>query len=262
MLNSRTDISKQAKWLLQEDPDYLLAYPSNLSALARYFLEKGYLLNNIREIRSFGEALGDSVRNICRQAWNVGIVDGYTTQEVGIIAIQCPDHEENYHVQSENCLVEVVDDQGVPCRPGEIGRILVTSLHNFAMPLIRYEIGDYAEVGLSCPCGRGLPVLKKILGRVRNMLILPNGEKKWPSLAYSQYADIAPIQQFQVIQKSLESIEMRLVVNELLNKEQEQGLAKVIANSLGYPFQVSFTYMDEIPRSSSNKFEEFMSEIA
>jgi phenylacetate-CoA ligase len=104
------------------------------------------------------------------------MVDMYTCQEAGYLALQCPDHP-HYHVQSENVLLEVVDDQGLPCAPGEVGRVLVTSLNNFATPLIRYEIGDYAEVGAACSCGRGLPVLKRIMGRYRNLLTLPDGTR-------------------------------------------------------------------------------------
>ena len=88
----------------------------------------------------------------------------YTCQEAGYLALQCPDYP-HFHVQSENVLLEVVDDVGQPCGPGEVGRVLITSLNNFATPLIRYELGDYAEVGAPCPCGRGLPVLKRIMGR-------------------------------------------------------------------------------------------------
>lgn len=261
-LNSNTDIAIQAKWLMEQDPDYLLTYPSNLSALAKHFLDNGYSLNKLKEVRSFGEALGSEVRDLCQEAWNVSLVDGYSTQEIGLIAFQCPERAENYHIQSEINLVEIVNEDGIPCKEGETGRVLVTNLHNFAMPLLRYEVGDFAEVGAACPCGRGLPVLKRILGRVRNMITLPSGQKKWPDFASRHYADIAPIQQFQMIQKTLETLEMRLVVSEPMNKEQEKRLAEVVRNALGYPFVIGFSYLDEIPRSASGKFEEFLSEVA
>ena len=96
----------------------------------------------------------------------------YSSQEVGYIALECPTGE-SYHVQAENVLVEVLDDQDRPCSPGDVGRVVVTALHNFATPLLRYDIGDYAEVGAPCPCGRGLPALRRIMGRQRNMALLP-----------------------------------------------------------------------------------------
>ena len=126
-------------------------------------------LPGLREVRTLGEASTPDLRALCREAWGVPLVDVYSAEEVGYIALQCPEHE-HYHVQAESVLVEILDERGAPAPPGETGRVVVTDLHNFAMPLVRYEIGDYAEVGEPCACGRGLPVLRRIVGRVRNML--------------------------------------------------------------------------------------------
>jgi phenylacetate-coenzyme A ligase PaaK-like adenylate-forming protein len=71
-------------------------------------------------------------------------------------------------VQSESVLLEIVDDAGRACAPGRAGRVVVTSLHNFATPLIRYELGDLAEFGAPCACGRSLPVISRVLGRSRS----------------------------------------------------------------------------------------------
>src|SRR5262249_57510260 len=105
-------------------------------------------------------------------------------------------------VQSENLLLEVLDERGRPCGPGETGRVVVTTLHNFAMPLIRYAIGDYATVGPPCPCGRGLPVLTRIMGRARNMLTLPDGKQIWPYFAGENLSGLAPTRQYQLVQTS------------------------------------------------------------
>ena len=78
-------------------------------------------------------------------------------------------------MQAENVLLEIIDAAGNPLPPGNVGRVVITVLHNLAMPLIRYEIGDYAAFGGECTCGRGLPVLERIVGRARNMLRLPDG---------------------------------------------------------------------------------------
>jgi phenylacetate-coenzyme A ligase PaaK-like adenylate-forming protein len=96
--------------------------------------------------------------------WDVPLTDLYAADEAGCIALQCPDHE-HYHVQSESVLVEVLDVEGRACAPGAVGRVVVTTLQNFAMPLVRYDIGDVAEAGDPCPCGRGLPVLRRIARR-------------------------------------------------------------------------------------------------
>ncbi|OGQ96335.1 MAG: hypothetical protein A2521_10815 [Deltaproteobacteria bacterium RIFOXYD12_FULL_57_12] len=261
LLNSATDISQQAAWLLDKNPDYLLSYPSNLAALATHFLKSGQQLSRLRQVRTMGEVLAADFRALCRQAWNVPVADVYSAQELGSIALQCPEHEENYHVQSENLLVEVLDDANEPCRPGETGRVVVTTLHNYAMPLIRYEVGDYAEVGEACPCGRGLPVLRRILGRVRNLLTMPNGEKQWPYMGIMKFTEIAPVKQFQMIQRSLEHIELRLAVDRPLNNDEEEKLTELVQRALSHPFRITFSYLPEIPRSPSGKFEDFVSEV-
>ncbi|TFG81265.1 MAG: phenylacetate--CoA ligase family protein, partial [Chromatiales bacterium] len=173
-LNVQTDVSEQLDWLLQEDPDYLITHTSNLGALAELSLRKRVRLPRLRQARSFSEALRPALRETVRAAWGVEIADVYSCEEAGYIALQCPQHE-HYHVQAENLIVEILDADGKFCAPGETGEVVLTTLHNFAMPLIRYRLGDYAEFGDPCPCGRGLPVLRRIHGRQRNMLRLPDG---------------------------------------------------------------------------------------
>jgi phenylacetate-CoA ligase len=196
-----------------------------------------------------------------RKIFGVAIVDLYSANELGNVALQCP-KSGNYHVQSESVLVEVLDDRGAPCRPGEIGRVVVTSLHNYATPLVRYVIGDYAEVGAPCPCGRGLPTLKRVVGRVRNMLCLPSGEKRWPLVGFAEFRDIAPIRQYQFEQKSLEEIEARFVADRPLTPAEEAKLTALIQASLDHPFQISFNYPPELRPRPNGKFEEFISAIA
>jgi len=261
ILNSSTDIALQAQFLIREDPDYLLSYPSNIEALARYFIREGLKLGRLRAVRTLGETLGSEVRSVCKEAWGVGLVDMYTAQEVGYIALQCPENEDVYHVQAENLHVEVVDDEGQPCGPGEVGRVLLTTLHNFAMPLIRYEIGDYAEVGGLCSCGRTLPVLSRIMGRRRNMLVLPNGERGWPAFGMSLWVETLPITQFQFVQKSLDRIEARLVTSRQLTAEEESSFKDILRENFRHPFNIDIIFLENIPRSSGGKFEDFISEV-
>ena len=262
-LNIASDTNAQVQWLVRENPDYLVSYPSNLVALAAICVKKGHRLSQLRQVVTVGETVTDAMRKTIRDAWGVPSTDSYTCEETGYLALQCPDHE-HYHVQSENVYLEVVDDDGDPCRPGDVGRVLVTGLHNFATPLIRYELGDYAEVGEACPCGRGLPVIKRILGRRRNRLILPNGESQFPYLG--EYEDFQAITtsvlEFQYVQHSLEEVEKKMVVSEPLTTEQEEKIRALIIKSLGYPFRITLSYHDKIPRSPRGKFEEFICEVA
>lgn len=260
-LDIRASIDTQLGWLEQRQPDYLLSYPSNIAELARQSLARRIRMPGLREVRTIGEVLTAETRALCRQAWDVPVTDAYSTDEVGYIALQCPRHE-HYHVQSEGLLVEIIDEQGRACAPGGVGRVVVTTLHNFAMPLVRYGIGDYAEAGAPCPCGRGLPVLRRIMGRVRNMLMLANGERYWPMLGTQSFPKIAPILQHQFVQKSLGCLELRLVAARTLTSQEQESLRKHIESRLPVHMQLNFVYCSEIPRSKGGKFEDFISEIS
>jgi phenylacetate-CoA ligase len=261
VLAIRSDVKAQAKWLRRENPTYLLTYPSNLLLLARHFQQRRKPVpKGLQEIRTMSEMLAPATRRVCEEVFGVPIVDMYSTQEVGYLALQCPDHP-NYHVQSETVIVEVLDDGGHPCRPGDVGRVVVTPLHNYAMPLLRYEVGDYAEVGEPCPCGRGLPVLTRVMGRVRNMLTFPDGRRNWPVFADNQFVTIAPIRQYQFVQKTPARIEVRLVADRAVTSEEEERLRVLINGRLGYDFELVFRYPADIPRDASGKFEDFRSEV-
>lgn len=256
----QTDVDTQLGWLERQQPDYLLSYPSNIGELARRAIARSIRMPRLREVRTMGEVLPAEVRALCQQAWGVPVVDSYSSQEVGYLALQCPEHD-HYHVQSEAVLVEVLDGEGRPCAPGTTGRVVVTSLHNFATPLVRYEIGDYAEAGPPCSCGRGLPVLTRVLGRVRNMLVLANGARHWPAFGSAGLADLAPILQQQLVQKDFDTLEVRLVTARPLAPAEEESLRRYIQARLPASFSIRFSYCDSIGRSAGGKFEDFLSEI-
>jgi phenylacetate-CoA ligase len=174
--------------------------------------------------------------------------------------VQCPEFD-HYHIQSESVLLEILDDAGDPVKPGELGRVVVTPLHNFATALLRYEMGDYAEVGEPCPCGRGLPVIKRILGRARDIVVLPSGEKRFGWLSSRGFAKIAALVQYQVVQTSPKEMEVRLVAHRHLNEEEREIVRATIIQGFGYDFALTFTYHDELPRSASGKFFVFRSEV-
>jgi phenylacetate-CoA ligase len=260
-MNIKTDIDEQMRWLDGQQPNYLISHPSNIYALAKRSIEEGITLARLHQVRTFGEVVSPELRAICLKAWNAPVVDAYSCEEIGYIALQCTESED-YHVQSESLLVEVLDDDGRQCAAGEVGRVVITTLLNFAMPLLRYEIGDYAEVGAPCACGRGLVVLKRIMGRQRNLITLPGGKQHWPSFPEESWGDIAPIRQLQLVQKSLENIEVRLVADRTLTDVEEGQFVKVMQEKLGHPFSITLQYMDKIERSANNKYEDFISELS
>lgn len=260
-LHVHTAIEDQIKWLRRKNPSYLLTVTSNLHGLANYCRDEGIKFPKLQDISAIGEVMTDEVRSACREAWGVDVKDVYSSVEVGYLGLQCPEND-HLHVQGEASLIEVLDEEGRPCEPGETGRVVATPLHNYAMPLIRYAVGDYAVVGERCSCRRGLPVIEKVLGRTRNMLCLPDGRRFFPTFLGHTFSELAPVKQYQILQKTLDTLEVRFVVKRRMTTSEEDAVRGFIRERLDYPFEINFTYVDVIERALSGKFEEFKSEVA
>ena len=248
-------IDDQLEWLRRQDPTYLLTYPSVLGELVRLSTARGIRIPGLVQARTLSEIVTPELRRACREAWNVPVADIYSAEEVGYIASQCPDHD-HYHLQAENVLVEVIDENGRECTPGDVGRVVVTDLHNFATPLIRYDIGDFAEVGPSCPCGRGLPVLSRIIGRARNLLVTADGKRHYPFLGQSQFLDIAPILQHQFVQTGYDVVEARIVMREAPTDEQVAALSAHVEKHMPAGVRVKVVRVESIPRGPGGKYED------
>ncbi len=252
-------IEQQADWLARQNPHYLQTAPQNLAALVEHFRATGVQLPNLRGVSTYSGALNESQRRACREVWGVTIADIYSSVEAGYLALQCPDYE-HYHVPAETILLEILDAEGRPCAPGEEGRVVVTPLHEFAQPLIRYDIGDFAEAGGPCRCGRGLPVIKRIVGRERHMLIMPSGQQTSPYFVVGLASDL-PIAQFQVAQQAPDRLEARIVPRGSFGAAEEAQLLERLNERLPAAYDITVSYHDEIPRTESGKYMDFKSEI-
>jgi phenylacetate-CoA ligase len=259
MLDVTAPLAVQAEWLLRQRADYLLTHPTNLLFLARHCRAHGIALG-FRGIATLAEPVGPEHRALCRAVFGAAITDFYSTRDAGYLALQCPSGA-HYHVQGEDVLVEILDEAGNACAPGAMGRVVVTPLHGFAMPLIRYDIGDYAVPGPPCACGRGLPVIERILGRTRNMLRRPSGELLFPGFTLVHLAEIEPVIQVQVVQTALDRLEARLAVRRPLTDDENARAHALLAKALGGEFVIAISTCAEIPRSAGGKYEEFRSEI-
>ncbi|MDB5803825.1 MAG: hypothetical protein JWN73_1147 [Betaproteobacteria bacterium] len=257
-LPTTTDLNAQLDWLLAEAPGYLHSTPSNLRALVLRSRETGRIPRGLDAVVSYAESLPVDLRQLLREVWNTRLIDIYSCTETGTIALQCPRHD-HYHVQSELVIAEVLRDDGSSCATGEVGRLVLTDLCNFGMPLIRYEIGDYAEAGATCDCGRQLPVLKRIMGRRRNMAVDPDGRVFWPAFPSDAWYQIAPVRQAQLVQHTPASIEVRYVMERDLSEAEQAQIAAIQGSEMRYPFEFRFSRVSAIARSPGEKFEEFIS---
>ena len=260
LLDIRSGPAEQAAFLQQVQPAYLLTYPSALRSLLDHCEAESLRFPSLRQVRTVSEMLRPGQRARCQAVLGVPLVDAYSTQEVGNLALQCPEHA-HYHLQSETVLTEVLRDDGTPCEVGEVGRLVVTPLHHFAMPLFRYEVGDLAEVGAPCPCGRGLPVLSRILGRTRDLLHFPDGRQAWPVFADHRFREVAPLRQWRLIQTHLDALTFQVVSERPLTPAEQETLARIVTDRTGFPFTVTFESLDHIPRGPGGKYADFVSRV-
>lgn len=266
ILDVSTPLGVQLDWLVRQEAGYLSTYGTNAAALLALAEKKQIRLPWLREIGTFAEVLPPGTREAARRVWGVPLVDGYSASEFGFVAFECREAR-RMHVQSESVLLEILRDDGSPCEPGELGRVVMTALHAFYMPLIRYDIGDYAALGEPCDCGRGLPVLERVVGRVRNMLVLPNGDRFWPRFGSITLGDVAPLEQFRLVQKSLERLELEFTSKRELTQEERARVERLVLGALRplvepvHPLSLSLTRVEAISRSAGGKFEDFVSEL-
>ncbi len=250
----------QLRFLKALRPARLLLRPSTLRLLLAHLREQKESLEGLRSVWTMSEGVNTDLRDMCRDVLGCEIVSNYSAGEAGYLALQCPTGV-GYHVMSEVVRLEVLDADGRACEPGDIGRVIVTPLNNYAMPLLRYAIGDEAEAGAPCRCGRGLPVLSQIVGRVQDYLLLPDGSRRRVNLSHYRISAMGFIREFQVAQTGPLHAELRLAASRELSADERATLDTLFKNAVGSSFERKIVVVDEIAKTSSGKLLQFVNEF-
>jgi phenylacetate-CoA ligase len=264
ILEIRTPTADQLEWLERVQPAYVMTYPNNLRAIAETAKARSGSPLRLKALIASGEVLSDETREIVMSVFGCAAIDVYASREVGQIAFQCPDAA-NFHVCSELVLCELLDERGREVGAGEYGRVVVTSLYNYAMPFIRYDLGDVAKRSSSrCSCGRGLPAVERIGGRARNLYIAPDGSRQWPPLGpiTKSLARVLPYRQVQFVQDDLTTIEIRYVPMSPGDEPDLDRVQEVMRRELHPSVRIRLTAIDQIERGAGRKIEQFISRIA
>ncbi|MBT8061630.1 MAG: phenylacetate--CoA ligase family protein [Xanthomonadales bacterium] len=171
LLSSAQPLEIRQAWLEQKQPGYLASDPATLEEHA-FSRPSGPVASSLKGVLGTSSQMTPLMRHRIERSFQVPVNQNYGANEIGIIALRCG--AGRYHVQQEHCLVEITDRHGEAVGPGQQGRILVTGLSNFAMPLFRYELGDLATVPVDpCPCGRTQKSFTDIEGRFRRWHNVP-----------------------------------------------------------------------------------------
>lgn len=261
---SRDEMRECLAELSRDPPKLIVAYVQALDDLASLAEEEGIELAPQRAIISTAGTLEPHMRERIERVFGCRVFDRYGSREVGDIAGECH-HRRGLHVFPWTNYVEVLaDDADRPAAPGEAGRVVVTSLCNYAMPLIRYEIGDRASLPAdgapACPCGRGGQRLARLFGRTVDTFKAPDGRmvngEYFTHLLY--FRDF--ITRFQVVQRSPNRLVYRMVT---AGPAPEAELEEIVAGTraaLGPECEVEFEFVERIEPSPSGKYRYTISE--
>jgi phenylacetate-CoA ligase len=259
-MEASTDFDQLADQLCEIDPLHIFSYPEFLEEIIKELERSGRTLPSLKKVFTGSEVLDDPVRQHARDALGVEIADSYGTTE-GFIAWQCP--AGRYHVNAEHMLLEIVDDEDREVAPGQMGRVVVTTLENRLMPLVRYEIGDYAVASDGrCGCGRTLPTIERIIGRGINLFRLRNGRLLSPWDMVEVVRCYREFRQFQLVQEELDRYVINFAAEVPIAVKVEEEIRAKFAKILGIEVTVTYERVAEVPRTSSGKYMIALSNLA
>jgi len=244
--------------LLRIRPQFLQGYPGVLCEIARHVSESERERIGLRLMACGGELLTAEARRRIESSFGARLFNCYGTSEFNLAASECP-VSGLMHVQSESCLAEVLQGDR-PVAPGETGELVLTALHSYAMPFIRYRTGDYVVRGPdACPCGAPVPTLASVAGRTADHFRDPGGDLIHPFEIEGKLTPyIAPIRQYQIAQTSPTEIEVRIRLSDDSAKPQVDPLRNDYGAYEKRGVRVSVIYVDELPSQPGGKFKTFV----
>jgi len=259
------DLERYYKKIIKFRPAYFYGYTSMLYEFAQFIKRRDLDGSKIslKAIISTSEVLYDTQKNLLEEVFNCRVYNEYGCGEFGPIAFEC--EEGRMHINSENIFVEIIKN-GKPVKPGESGEIVLTELNNRVMPLIRYRMGDVGILSNEvCPCGRGLPILEKIVGRALDFIVGSKGNKVHGEYFNYLMEEIQgrtkAIKQFQIIQKKIGEIEFHIVKDIKFSPETITYINEQLFKILGSDLKIKYQYTNEIKRQTSGKLRLVISEL-
>jgi len=260
--NVSDKMEQQIEWLQKIQPDYAQTYPGVFEEWL--FANEGRNpAPSLKALIGVGSQLTPSLEEKLNESFGVPVHISYGLNEIGKVAMRCS--AGRYHVHTELCLVEIVDETGKPCAPGAVGHLLVTGLRNFAMPLIRYDTGDLAEVAEGeCPCGRTQPFFAEIAGRYRRYAGLPEGTRERVrairhAIEKMPLEAMAFLRRYQLHQDRENRFTLRLKTASPAPETFRRRIHEAWATTGGAPLTIM--EMDEISASHAGKLLDFVSDL-
>lgn len=241
-------------------PAVLDGYPSTLYILAKYLLSRGETFP-LRAAVTSSETLYDFQRAAIEQAFACRVFDYFALAERAVFSSECS-HHEGHHIAMEYGIAEVVDLEGHPVRRGTQGRLIGTTLHNRAMPLIRYVTNDAtALLDHTCSCGRGSEMMDDVATKAEDVLTLKDGRLISPSVLTHPFKPLESIEGSQIFQKAPDHIVIRIVAGGGYDPSLSDHLVREFKARLGDDVWVDVQLVDQLEYSKNGKFKWVISEV-
>lgn len=241
-------------------PKYVLGYTSTLATIADSLLRRNLRLSSpLSGVVTIAETLTEDRRRFIEEFFGAPIINRYGQREFKFWCAQsCSESPQRFHVNTELVVWEVVREDGSPAAPGELGRVVLTNLHNYAMPFIRYDTGDLAVAGTtSCNCGRGFPLVEQLQGRSQECVVTLSGKMINP-VSLGQYLFVShnyvdAVRQYQLIVEGPHSMRLLIVAASGFADHTGEDLRRDMAELLGEDVTVRVDMVSEIPLEKSGK---------
>jgi len=225
--------------------------------LARFIEEKGIIAPKLRAVITSSEKLTQEMRDTFRRVYGCKTFDSYSgVEDCGLIS-EC--EEGSLHVSPDMGIIEFLNKDQKPAKIGERAELVCTGILNFNQPLIRYRIGDMAVLSESeCTCGRKMPVVSEIAGRVEDVVIGPDGREM--VRFHGIFINISNIIRAQVIQEEIDYFNINVEVNSPLSTEQRKIIETRMKSQLG-SIQMQVNEVEQIPLNANGKFQAVISKV-
>ncbi len=242
--------------LKRKKPTTILAFSSPIHELAKYMARKGIDGYRLKGLITTGEPLYDHQRSLVADMFHCDIQDSYRSREAGPMAQECEAHS-GMHINAECLYLELDNPRPMASSGEQAGNVLVTDLLNYGMPLIRYYMGDTAVLSdRPCPCGRGLPLMKEIVGRALDVFVTPEGRLVSTIAMVMYMVNAAPgfFGQMQVVQDAADHLTLKMTRDLIPSKEVMDHQARIVEKLFGTRMRITYEFVDEIPREKSGKY--------
>lgn len=255
---SASTVKDYINGMIKHKVKYMTGYASANYFLARFIEESGLKAPQMKAILTSSEKLTPEMRDTFRRVYGCETFDSYNGVEASCLISECECHK--LHIVPDVGIVEILNEKGQHCQPGETGEVITTGLLNFSQPLIRYRMGDYITLSSdqTCKCGREMPVVDEVVGRIEDTVIGPDGREMMRF--HGVFIDIPSIIEGQVIQHTLRDFEIKVVASNNLTENELATIRRSMISQLGN-INIKINTVESIPRTANGKFKAVVSMV-